>query len=472
MALNVWGGWEPRIRDGVRGEAISLHAAASPETTHVDTPEHGNATSGTYRSWTCEVRLIVSAPGSRPVYVSTRRQMTREKYLIPGLRVPVTVSRRDPTRARIEWDEVPTIDELIARRGPAVHEPRCHGADAAGGVHGGGIARPARLARAEIDGPGARVISFGGGGTAPGMFSDTRKADLLLSVAIPGRDRFGYRWLGKAPRERIVRPGMNIPVLYDPARPWEVDLEWDEIGTTPRELARMACARWPGSRRGGSAALRSARPAGAPRRAARRRRAHRCGARRREGARARPGLMFRRRTERLLSGMGIDPAMLEQARAAMNPETVRARRQYAATLQRVMANGIEMPATVCSFVLAGGIRSSNSRVVHLEMEVEPPSGVRYAASFEQALPETIVSTLAADQRVTVKVAADDPQVLILWNTPHAAGGADPDTGRPLAPAGAAAGDRIARLEQLQRLRDSGVLSEEEFQGQKSRILAS
>jgi putative oligomerization/nucleic acid binding protein len=114
----------------------------------------------------------------------------------------------------------------------------------------------------------------------------------------------------------------------------------------------------------------------------------------------------------------------------------------------------------------------NARMVHLEMEVEPPSGVPYAASFEQALPEAIVSTLAADQRVTVKVAADDPQVLILWNTPHAAGGEDPDSGRPLAPPGAAAGDRIARLEQLQRLRDSGVLSEEEFQGQKSRILAS
>jgi hypothetical protein len=241
MALNVWGGWEPRVRDGVRGEAISLHAAASPETTRIDTPEHGNATSGTYRAWTCEVRLIVSAPGSSPVYVSTRRQMTREKYLIPGLRIPVTVSRRDPTRARIEWDEVPTIDELIARGDPLFTNPptprrRCSGRRSRRRAS----RRPARPARAEIDGPGARVISFGGGGTAPGMFSDNRKADLLLSVAIPGRDRFGYRWLGKAPRERIVRPGMNIPVLYDPARPWEVDVRWDEIGTTPRELARTA----------------------------------------------------------------------------------------------------------------------------------------------------------------------------------------------------------------------------------------
>ncbi len=44
------------------------------------------------------------------------------------------------------------------------------------------------------------------------------------------------------------------------------------------------------------------------------------------------------------------------------------------------------------------------------------------------MPQTIVSTLASGQRVTAKVAADDPQTVMLWNTPHAAGGADPDTG--------------------------------------------
>jgi Short C-terminal domain len=162
--------------------------------------------------------------------------------------------------------------------------------------------------------------------------------------------------------------------------------------------------------------------------------------------------MFRKRTEKLLSGMGIDPTLLG----------------YQATLQRVMANGVEMPATIRSFT-PGAPSPGVGQSVHLEMEIEPPDGAPYPASFAQPLPPAIVSTLAPGQRVTVKVVKDDPQAVMLWNTPHAAGGADPDTGRPLAPSG---GDRIARLEKLQQLRTSGVLSDEEFQAQKATILGS
>jgi hypothetical protein len=63
---------------------------------------------------------------------------------------------------------------------------------------------------------------------------------------------------------------------------------------------------------------------------------------------------------------------------------------------------------------------------------------------------------------------------MLWNTPHAAGGADPDTGQPLeatAPAAPTGEDRIARLEKLGELRDAGLLTEAEFEAQKAKILA-
>ena len=126
MALNltvVFRGAEPRVRDGVRGEAISVTAAASPETSRDSGPDAGYSTSGTYRWWSCTTQVIVGSPGIQPVFVNSYRRMTREKYLIPGLRIPVTVSRSDPTRFRIEWDEVPTIDELIARRDPLFTDP-------------------------------------------------------------------------------------------------------------------------------------------------------------------------------------------------------------------------------------------------------------------------------------------------------------------------------------------------------------
>ena len=243
MALNPLSlarGVEPRVRDGVRGEALSITAAASPETSHGNA-EQGNSTSGTYRMWSCEARLIVRAPGITPAFLNTYRQMTREKYLIPGLPLPVTVSQRDRSRVRIEWDEVPTIDELIARGDPLFTDP-----DATRPLIREAFAA-ARIEpplpgpqREEIDGPNARVISFGGGGSEPGLFTSTRKVDVLLSVAIPGRGRFGFRWLGKAPRERMLFPGTNVPVVYDPARPDEVDIPWDEVGVTRGQLVGMA----------------------------------------------------------------------------------------------------------------------------------------------------------------------------------------------------------------------------------------
>jgi hypothetical protein len=63
---------------------------------------------------------------------------------------------------------------------------------------------------------------------------------------------------------------------------------------------------------------------------------------------------------------------------------------------------------------------------------------------------------------------------VLWNTPHATGGADPETGRPVGgPAPPApAGDPRERIAKLHELRTSGVLTEEEFQAQKAKLLAS
>ena len=242
LSLSALRGAEPRVNDGVRGEAISLTAAAGPETTRDMGAQAGYSTSGTYRWWTGATQLIVSVPGMQPVFVNSYRRMTREKYLIPGLRVPVTVSRNRPTRFRIEWDEVPAIDELIGRgdvlfTDPDATRPAIRAAFAAAGLES-----PVAGSRRELDGPSARVVSFGGAGTAPSPFRRARRVDLLLSVAIPGEPRFGHRWLGKAPRKLIVRPGTNIPVLYDPARPRDIDIPWDDIGTSVPELVQAAQA--------------------------------------------------------------------------------------------------------------------------------------------------------------------------------------------------------------------------------------
>jgi hypothetical protein len=183
--------------------------------------------------------------------------------------------------------------------------------------------------------------------------------------------------------------------------------------------------------------------------------------------------MFRARKEKAMAKLGLDPATLRQAKERVQAVTTPQGQEamaYRARVNRIMATGIEMPATLRSFSIGEEQPLIGGTSVRLELTVEPPDGAPYDVGIDQVLPPAITQTLAAGQRLTVKTAADDPQCVMLWNTPHAAGGADPDTGRPMqGPAPAA--DRIARLEQLQTLRAAGALTDEEFEAQKARILA-
>lgn len=187
--------------------------------------------------------------------------------------------------------------------------------------------------------------------------------------------------------------------------------------------------------------------------------------------------MFRKRREELLAKMGLDQATLRMAAGKMQAAKTMMGPEWAAyqqRLQQVTATGVEMPATLRSFEMGQAHPQIGADSVRLELTVEPPHDAPYDASIDQLLPAAISQTLAAGQRLTVKVARDDPQSVMLWNTPHAAGGADPDTGRAVdAPAPAAStADRIVRLEKLQELRDSNVLTEDEFLAQKAKILGS
>jgi hypothetical protein len=186
--------------------------------------------------------------------------------------------------------------------------------------------------------------------------------------------------------------------------------------------------------------------------------------------------MFGKRKQELLARMGLDPATLQQAAGKIHAATTAlgpTQTAYRALVQRV-ATGAEMPATLRSFVVGEAQPQMRGVSVSLQLMVEPPGAATYAATADQVLPDAIIQTLAEGQRLTVKVANDDPQCLMLWNTPHAAGGADPDTGRALDATGGvevSTDDRIARLEKLGELRDAGVLTEDEFQAQKAKILA-
>lgn len=241
MAFNPLG-IQPKLRDGMRGEGLVTKSAAGP-----DRSGSGEDTgyTGGFKHFSATTPMIVRVPGNAPFHVTPQRLASREKYAVAGMRLPLTVSH-DLRKVRIEWDEVPTIDEMIERGDRIFTEPDAVSAELRAAVaevaHTGGI-QPRGLARAPVEGPSARVIAVGHG--ANDQNSVFGKRELLLSVSTPGRARYGVRWRQRPPRGKVVIPGMDLAVRADPSDPQKLEISWDGVGSVLDLAARIVASASP-----------------------------------------------------------------------------------------------------------------------------------------------------------------------------------------------------------------------------------
>jgi hypothetical protein len=228
-------GLQPTIRDGISGEGLVTRSAAGPDTSGYG--EQQGFTGG-FRRFSATTPMIVRVPGQPPFYVEPQRLASREKYAVIGMRLPLVVSR-DLHRIRIQWDQVPTVDELIARGELMFTDPDSVAGELESAwievaAHAGGTP-PQRRWRPVFDRPTARIMAVGHG--ANDHQSKIGKWELLLSVAVPGRARFGYRFTEKVPRKALVLPGADIPVELDGDR---VRIPWDQIGSMDKFVSSLA----------------------------------------------------------------------------------------------------------------------------------------------------------------------------------------------------------------------------------------
>jgi hypothetical protein len=252
-------GDQPKIRDGLRGEALMLRSA--PGEVRLDSDGNKSV------RWDCDLPMLVTVPGWEPYMLTPRRHVPRAKrYPVVGTTLAVTVDRNDASKLRVEWDEVPTLDERIAAgervfTDPDTVEVQVREAMATGARR---IARaseeeargkldpaidhaqvqrvlgqmrpqaepPPRREPPPGDRPTARVLATTPMGSGLGI-----RREILLSVHVPGRGWHGLRWKGNINGLKLLAEWSDIPVSVDPGRPDKVEILWDQI---PSGLAEVA----------------------------------------------------------------------------------------------------------------------------------------------------------------------------------------------------------------------------------------
>src|SRR5262249_42221262 len=68
------------------------------------------------------VRILIETDAD-PIYVARDFKLDREHWLVPGMKLPVTVDRANPGSFEIRWDEVPSMAERAALNDPALADP-------------------------------------------------------------------------------------------------------------------------------------------------------------------------------------------------------------------------------------------------------------------------------------------------------------------------------------------------------------
>jgi hypothetical protein len=94
-----------RMKDPVRGQAQVV--SCSMPTDHA-----------VYSN--CSMQLVVQAEGVPATSLRETDMVRADKWPSPGTTLPVTVDRADPTKVKIEWDEVEKASDRAARNADAM----------------------------------------------------------------------------------------------------------------------------------------------------------------------------------------------------------------------------------------------------------------------------------------------------------------------------------------------------------------
>jgi hypothetical protein len=78
----------------------------------------------------CSMHLVVSAEGLEPTPVEHSAMVSVKRWPTPGMTLPITVDLADPTRLKIDWDDVQTNEQTYMQQAEQMAEMMKGGAGA------------------------------------------------------------------------------------------------------------------------------------------------------------------------------------------------------------------------------------------------------------------------------------------------------------------------------------------------------
>jgi hypothetical protein len=202
------------------------------------------------------VQVLVDA-GSGPISVARRFKLTKSRWLVAGMEVPVEIDPNKLDHFKVDWDAVPDIEDRVAANDPTLADPAGARQKVAGALESAGLpvtgraaAPPAQLEEAmekaarEPAPPGkvrgvALVVTIRGH-VDPQHKRQTAirgKSPAVLAVQIPGKPPYAvYAGRFKVPRGRWDVAGNGYPVLVSTTDQNAVEVIWDEVPSLESQI--------------------------------------------------------------------------------------------------------------------------------------------------------------------------------------------------------------------------------------------
>jgi hypothetical protein len=132
------------------------------------------------------VTILADLGTGRPIHVARSLRLTEDRWLVPGMEIPVSIDPAAPERFEVEWDAVPTIEARVAANDPTLADPAATKRRIAAALESAGVSGPA--AGVPIGG-----MAGGVGVQAPGERGSDRLDDAIEAAAQkpapPGKQR-------------------------------------------------------------------------------------------------------------------------------------------------------------------------------------------------------------------------------------------------------------------------------------------